>query len=85
MRKTAMTHARLTPEIKAEAESILKKMGISISSAYEMFYRQIIAYGGLPFEMRIPTRETRQALEEARKGTGKKYPSVEEMFRDLGE
>ena len=32
-----MTHARLTPEIKEKAEDILKKLGISISAAYEMF------------------------------------------------
>lgn len=84
MKKTAMTHARLTPEVKAEAESILKKLGISISAAYEMFYRQIIAHNGLPFEMRIPTMETRQAMDEARKGKGgKKYNSVDEMFQDL--
>ncbi len=31
MAQTAMTHARLTPEIKREVESILKELGISIS------------------------------------------------------
>ena len=44
MVKTAMTHARLTPEIKEKAETILKELGISISVAHEMFYRQIIAH-----------------------------------------
>ena len=38
MSKTAMTHARLTPEVKESAEAILKELGISISAAYEMFY-----------------------------------------------
>jgi antitoxin component of RelBE/YafQ-DinJ toxin-antitoxin module len=28
MAKTAMTHARLTPEVKRQAESILKEQGI---------------------------------------------------------
>ena len=35
MAKTAMTHARLTPEVKKQAEDILKELGISISTAYE--------------------------------------------------
>jgi DNA-damage-inducible protein J len=83
MGKTATTHARLTPEIKEEAEGILKNLGISISAAYEMFYRQIIANDGLPFEMRIPNRETRQAMIDSRTGVGKSYNSVEEMFEDL--
>lgn len=82
MKKTAMAHARLTPEVKVEAENILKKLGISISAAYEMFYRQIIAHDGLPFEARIPNKETRKAMDEARNGIGEKYDSVEEMFRD---
>jgi len=83
MAKTAMTHARLTPEIKEQAEAILKELGISISTAYEMFYRQIIAHQGIPFDLHIPNQETLQAMRDARVGKGKKYDSVDEMFEDL--
>jgi DNA-damage-inducible protein J len=82
--KTAMTHARLTPEVKRQAEIILKELGISISTAQEIFYRQIIAHHGIPFEVRLPNRQTIQAMEEAREGKGKKYPTVKDLFRDLG-
>jgi len=82
MAKTAMTHARLTPQVKEKAEKILKELGISISSAYEMFYLQIIANQGLPFDARIPTTETIQAMRDARDGNGKRYNSVDEMFED---
>ena len=84
MAKTAMTHARLTPEVKRQAETILKQLGISISAAQEMFYRQIIANQGIPFDLRIPNDKTIQAMEEARKGRGKKYASVKDLFDDLG-
>jgi DNA-damage-inducible protein J len=84
MAKTATTHARLTPEIKKEAEDILKKLGISISAAYEMFYRQIIAHDGLPFELRIPNKKTLDAMNSARNGEGKKYDDVDSLFKDLG-
>ena len=83
MAKTAMTHARLTPEIKEQAEAILKELGISISTAYEMFYRQIITHQGIPFDLHIPNQETLQAMRDARDGKGKKYDSVDEMFEDL--
>jgi len=83
MAKTAMTHARLTPEIKEQAEAILKELGISISTAYEMFYRQIIAHQGIPFDLHIPNQDTLQAMRDARDGKGKKYDSVDEMFEDL--
>ena len=83
MAKTAMTHARLTPEVKKQAENILKELGISISAAYEMFYRQIIAHQGIPFNLRIPNKDTLQAMKDARDGKGKRYDSVEKMFEDL--
>jgi len=84
MARTAMIHARLTPEIKENAEAILKELGISVSSAYELFYRQIIAHHGLPFDVRIPTRETAQAMRDARNGKGKLYDSVDSIFKDCG-
>ena len=80
MAKTAMTHARLTPEIKEKAETILKELGISISAAYEMFYRQIIAHQGIPFDLRIPNKNTLQAMKDARDGKGRKYDSVENLI-----
>ncbi len=84
MAKTAMTHARLTPEVKEKAERILKELGISISAAYELFYRQIIAHRGLPFEVSLPNEKTLRAMKEARNGKGKKYDSVKDVFEDLG-
>ncbi len=78
-----MTHARLTPEIKNKAEAILKELGISISAAYEMFYRQIIAHQGIPFDLRLPNKDTIQAMGDAREGKGKKYHSVKSMFEDM--
>lgn len=83
MGKTAVTHVRITPEIKKEAETIIKGLGLSISAAHEIFYRQIIAHQGIPFELRILNRETVLAMDDARQGVGKKYKDVEQMFKDL--
>jgi len=83
MAKTAMTHARLTPEVKEQAEKILKDLGISISAAYEMYYRQIIAHQGIPFDLRIPNAETRQAMRDAREGKGRKVDTIDDLFKDL--
>ena len=84
MSKTAMTHARLTPEVKRRAEDILKKLGISISAAQEMFYRQIIAHQGIPFDLRLPNSQTIRAMQDAQKGKGEKYANVKDLFSDLG-
>ena len=84
MSKTATTHVRLTPEVKKQAEDILKELGISISAAHELFYRQIISHQGIPFELRVMKKETLQSMIDARNGKGKKYNSITHMFTDLG-
>ena len=52
--KTANVVARVEPEIKAQAESIMEQLGISVSTAINMFYRQMILWNGMPFRPSIP-------------------------------
>ena len=47
--KTANVVARVEPEIKERAEEILERLGIPVSTAINMFYRQVIQQRGLPF------------------------------------
>ena len=54
MAKTANLYARIEPDIKEQAESILATLGIPASSAINMFYKQIILQRGLPFDVKIP-------------------------------
>ena len=56
--KTANVYARLEPEVKQQAESILATLGIPVSNAITMFYKQIILNRGLPFEVKIPSRRS---------------------------
>lgn len=44
----------IDPEVKEQAESILNELGISASTAINIFYRQVIFHKGLPFEVRLP-------------------------------
>jgi DNA-damage-inducible protein J len=60
--KSANVIARIEPEIKEQAESILAEMGIPASLGINMFYHQIIKVRGLPF---TPTAKTyNKSLEE---------------------
>ncbi|NSI90187.1 type II toxin-antitoxin system RelB/DinJ family antitoxin [[Clostridium] scindens] len=53
--KSANLYARIEPDVKEQAESILSELGIPASNAINMFYKQIILNRGLPFEVKIPT------------------------------
>jgi DNA-damage-inducible protein J len=55
MTKTANIYARMEPDIKDKAESILSSLGIPASNAITMFYKQIILHRGLPFEVKLPS------------------------------
>ena len=55
MAKSANLYARIEPDLKEQAESILAALGIPASNAITMFYRQIILQRGLPFDVKLPT------------------------------
>lgn len=57
MARTANVFARVEPEIKEQAESVLDQLGIPMSNAVSMFLRQIVLQKGIPFEMKLPRTE----------------------------
>ena len=66
MMKDATVSARVQSDIKAEAEEILKNLGIPVSVVINSLYRQIIYKHGVPFELTIPTEPaTMDALTKA--------------------
>ena len=54
MAKSANLYARIEPEVKEQAESILSELGMPASNAINMFYKQIILRRGLPFDVKLP-------------------------------
>lgn len=55
VKKSSNLYARIEPEVKEKAESILATLGISVSGAINMFYKQIILQKGIPFDVKIPS------------------------------
>jgi len=51
-KKTAEVKACVEPEIKRQAEAVLKELGIPMSHAINMYLRQIIFTNGIPFELK---------------------------------
>ena len=54
MAKSANLYARIEPDLKEQAETILSALGIPASNAITMFYKQIVLNNGLPFDVRLP-------------------------------
>lgn len=47
------TTIRIEPEVKREASAILDELGLSMSTAMNMFLRAVIREGGMPLEMKV--------------------------------
>ena len=82
MNKTAKISARIEPELKHQGEAIFSTIGLSTSDAITLFFRQVVMYKGLPFEVKIPNETTIKALNEDL-SEAQRFSSVEELMDDL--
>ena len=87
---TSPTQIRIDSNVKTEANELFKELGIDMSSAVNIFLRQCVLRGGLPFKVEIPkfNAETLAAMEEARdimsgKIQATSYNTTDELFKDL--
>lgn len=93
--KSANIYARIEPDIKKQAEDILSSLGVSASSAINMFYKQIILKKGIPFDITLNTAKLadisllseEELSAELEKGYNQiaegKVRSAKEAFADL--
>lgn len=87
--KTSKINVRIDPRTKAQAEKLFSDMGLDISTAVNIFIRQSINCGGIPFEVRskMPNKETIEAMKEAEEILQEKsgrFKTAEDMFDSLG-
>ena len=54
MQKSATLNLRIDPAVKQSAESVLSQLGLSMSTAVDMFLRQVSLTGSIPFRVGLP-------------------------------
>lgn len=52
--KSANVLARVEPEVKEQAESIMSRLGVPASVVINMLYKQIIMTRSIPFPLSVP-------------------------------
>lgn len=57
MANTSVIYARIDTGLKENAENILQQLGISPSSAIQMFYSQIVLTRGMPLDLHLPVKK----------------------------
>jgi DNA-damage-inducible protein J len=82
--KTAMITTRVDPDLKADAEKVLSKLGISTTEAINLFLSQVRLRRGLPFDVKIPNKATLKAMKDAEEGRNlSSYDSLDEFFKKM--
>lgn len=80
---------RMDSDLKAQADALFGELGMNISTAFNIFVRQALREGRIPFEISLnqPNRETLAALMEAERiakdSSVKGYTDLDELFADL--
>ena len=80
---------RMDSDLKAEADALFNELGMSLTTAINIFIRESLREGGIPFAVKIdnPNKETIAAMLEAKKiakdPSVKGYNDLDELFTDL--
>ena len=82
---TIFVRARIEPELKNQAETILHELGITPTQAIKMLYKRIARDHEWPLELKVPNKETLKAFEETNRNIGlNKSKDIDDLFKDLG-
>ena len=84
------TNISLDAETKAKAQVMLADLGLDLSTAVNIFLRQMLYEGGIPFSItrEIPNQTTLAAMKEAQEMVRsseqyRKYDNVDSMMEDI--
>ena len=86
MPKTGYITARVDDKLKARAEKVLRKIGVSTTELITMLLHQVVLREGVPFNIDIPNKETQKAMRDLDAGKGERYrgatkDALDEMIR----
>lgn len=88
---TSPTQIRIDSEVKKEANELFSELGMDMSSAVNIFLKQCVLRGGLPFKVEVPhySQEVLDAMAEAtrisRDPSVPGYTNMEDLKRALEE
>ncbi len=89
MTNTTNLCIRIDPELKAQADALFNDLGMSLTTAITVFFRQAVRENRIPFTItrERPNKETAAAMQfaanKARDPQAQGYEDPEALFRDL--
>lgn len=89
MNNSTNLNIRIDKSVKDNSEKVLEALGLNMTTAINMFLRQVIRVNGIPFEIKgnTPNKETIEAIEESihlANDDSNGFTSIEELRKSLG-
>lgn len=88
MNNTTNLNIRIDKTVKESSEKVFEELGLNMTTAVNIFLRQVIRVNGIPFEIKgsIPKQETIGAMEESiaiANGKEKGYTNIDDLKKAL--
>lgn len=84
--KTNLT-MRIDNELKKEVSILFKNLGLDVTTATTIFYKQVLRCNGLPFEVKldVPNQETLKTIDDSRnkKNLSEEFTNVDDLMESL--
>lgn len=88
-KRSVSVSIRMNSDIKKQADALFAELGLNMSTAFNIFVRQTLREGGIPFSVNLkqPNQKTIAAMVEAEKiardPSAKSYADADELFSSL--
>ena len=86
---TTTLQVRMNPKLKKDVQKILDAIGLDMSGAINIYFRQITVIKGIPFPLRtangltLEQQKELNRLEAEARRSKKSYGSAKELFDDI--
>mgnify|MGYP003306023865 FL=1 len=89
MNNSTNLNIRIDKSVKENSEKVLEDLGLNMTTAINIFLRQVIRVNGIPFEIKgnTPNKETIEAIEESihlANDDSIGFTSIDELRKSLG-
>jgi DNA-damage-inducible protein J len=84
MSKNINVNIRMDDELKKQAEELFSNLGMNMTTAINVFIRQSLNYGGIPFNIKLDDfhnpynqRILKESIKQLKSGNGKSHELIE--------
>ncbi len=77
------TSIKVDPKAWEEARLIFKEYNLNLSDAINIFLNKVRLEGGMPFDIKVPSKRLKKAMKEAKEDEGSYHQNLDELIADL--